>query len=299
MVYTVKISVKLIIISGMESLQSAIRWLIFGRRYGFMDGKGLDSSMELSQHTFASILEQLRETARLQGNILTSEQIREAYANWQLGEGQLALIHDYFRKHSIGIDAPLESEEDFEEQLSREDVNFLEMYLADLKELAFVSDGEKRAVTMSALAKDKIAQEKLIEIYLPQVVEISKLYAGQGVLVEDLIGEGNVAVAAAVTMLDCVESIDEVDSFIAKMIMDAMEQHIAENTDNQQLDEAVLNKVNDVNDKAKELYDNLLRKVTIKEVAEELDIDEEEVREVIKLSANSISYIEDYADGRI
>ena len=47
------------------------------------------------------------------------------------------------------------------------------------------------------------------------------------------------------------------------------------------------------------MYENLLRKVTIKEVAEELDIDEEEVREVIKLSANSISYIEDYADGRI
>ena len=255
--------------------------------------------MELNQHTFASILEQLRETARLQGNMLTSDQVREAYADWQLGEGQLALIHDYFRKHSIGIDVPLESEEDFEELLSREDVNFLEMYLADLKELLSVSDGEKRAVTMSALAKDKMAQEKLIEIYLPQVVEISKLYAGQGVLVEDLIGEGNVAVAAAVTMLDCIESIDEVDGFVAKMIMDAMEQHIAESTDNQQFDEAVLNKVNDVNDKAKELYENLLRKVTIKEVAEELDIDEEEVREVIKLSANSISYIEDYADGRI
>ena len=67
--------------------------------------------MELNQHTFASILEQLRETARLQGNMLTSDQVREAYADWQLGEGQLALIHDYFRKHSIGIDVPLESEE--------------------------------------------------------------------------------------------------------------------------------------------------------------------------------------------
>ena len=62
---------------------------------------------------------------------------------------------------------------------------------------------------MSALAEDRDAQAKLVEIYLPQVVELSKLYAGQGALVEDLIGEGNVAVAAAVTMLACVESIEE------------------------------------------------------------------------------------------
>lgn len=144
---------------------------------------------------------------------------------------------------------------------------------------------------MSALAGDSGAQAKLVEISLPQVVEISKLYAGQGVLVEDLIGEGNVAAAMAVTMLECVESIDEVEGFIGKRVMDAMEELISEDSDNRQIDESVLGMVNEVNDKAKELYDNLLRKVTVKEVADELGITQEEVQEAVEFSADSIAYI--------
>ncbi|MDE5823695.1 MAG: hypothetical protein K2H91_03285, partial [Lachnospiraceae bacterium] len=176
--------------------------------------------------------------------------------------------------------------------LSGDDVDFLEMYLGELRELPSVTDGEKRAVIMSALANDSDAQAKLVEIFLPQVVEISKLYAGQGVLVEDLIGEGNVAAATAVTMLECVENIDEVEGFIGKMVMDAMEELINEDSDNRQIDENVLGKVNEVNDKARELYENFLRKVTVKEVADELGITEEQVLEAVKFSVNGIAYIE-------
>lgn len=249
--------------------------------------------MEFNQQTFAAALEQLRETARLQGNMLTGDQINEEFGKWQLDEGQLALIQDYFKKNHIGIDEP----SDAEENLSGEDVNFLEMYLSELKELPNVTDGEKRAVMMSALANDRDAQARLVEIYLPNVVEISKLYAGQGVLVEDLIGEGNVALSMAVTMLECVEGIDEIEGFIVRMIMDAMEEYIGDDSDNRELGENVLNKVNEVNDKAKELYDSLLRKVHVKEVADELGLTEAEVKEAIELSANHIDYIEGY--GRV
>ena len=199
------------------------------------------------------------------------------------------MIHDYFRGSHIGIDEP----GDVEESLSGEDVNFLEMYLEELDELAPVSDGEKRAVMMSALAGDSDAQAKLVEISLPQVVEISRLYAGQGVLVEDLIGEGNVAAATAVTMLECVDGIDEVEGFVGRMIMDAMEELIREDSDNRQIDENVLEKVNEVHDKAKEMYETLLRKVTIREVADELGIPEEKVQEAVKFSADRIEYIAD------
>ena len=243
--------------------------------------------MEFNQANFARILEQLKDNARLQGNMLTSGEISEAFDAWKLEEPQLLLIHEYFHKNHIGIDEPGGAEEN----LSGDDVNFLEMYLAELRELLDASDGEKRAVMMSALAGDGSAQARLVEIFLPQVVEISKLYAGQGALIEDLIGEGNVAAASAVTMLECVESIDEVEGFIGRMIMDA----IREDADSHQIDENVLGRVNDVNDKAKELYDSLLRKVTVKEVAEELGIAEEKVREAVKFSANHIDYIESEA----
>jgi RNA polymerase primary sigma factor len=244
--------------------------------------------MEFNHINFANTLENLKETARLQENMLTSEQVREAFDEWNLNDGQIDLINNYFKNNKIGIDEP----GDTNDNLTDEDANFLEMYLNDLKELPPVSDGEKRAVMMSALAGDNDAKAKLVEIYLPQVVEISKLYAGQGALVEDLIGEGNVAVASAVTMLDCVEGIDEVDGFIAKMIMDAMEEYIGDDTENRQADENVLEKVNLVYDKAHELYECFMRKVTVKEVADELKISEDEVIEAIKFSVNHIEYID-------
>lgn len=243
--------------------------------------------MELNQTNFAQILEELRDTARLQGNMLTSGQISEAFDQWQLDDGKLALIHGYFRNNHIGIDEPGDTQDD----LPGDDVSFLEMYLGELNGLPPVSDGEKRAVMMSALAGDRDAQVKLVEISLPQVVEISRLYAGQGVFAEDLIGEGNVAAATAVTMLECVEDISEVESFIGKMIMDAMEELVSEDSSSRQIDENVLERVNEVNDKAKELYDSPLRKVTVKEVADELGITEGEVREAVKFSADSIAYI--------
>ena len=185
--------------------------------------------MDKEQLLFAQTLEQLKETARLQENMLTSEQIQEAFEAMSLGEAQMALIHEYLQKNNIGIDEPGK----VDENLTDEDVNYLNIYLDELKELSVVSDGEKRAVMMSAMAQDVTACNKLVEIFLPQVVEIAKLYAGQGALVEDLIGEGNVALATAVTMLDCVESIDEVEGFLGKMIMDAMEEYIAENAANE------------------------------------------------------------------
>lgn len=244
--------------------------------------------MEYNQDHFVRILKQLRDMARLQENMLTSAQIDEAFQTWNLEEAQFALIHEYLRKNHIGIDEPGE----VEETLSHEDATFLEMYFDDLKKLPPVSEGQKRAVMMAALAGDSTAQIKLVEMYLLQVVEIARLYVGQGAGIEDLIGEGNVAVATAVSMLDCVEEIDEVEGFIGKMIMDAMEAYIGETSDKQEINENVLDKVNEVNDKAKELYDSLLRKVTVGEVANELGLTEEAIVEAVKFSANHIDYID-------
>ena len=245
--------------------------------------------MDKEQLLFAQTLEQLKETARLQENMLTSEQIQEAFEAMSLGEAQMALIHEYLQKNNIGIDEPGK----VDENLTDEDVNYLNIYLDELKELSVVSDGEKRAVMMSAMAQDVTACNKLVEIFLPQVVEIAKLYAGQGALVEDLIGEGNVALATAVTMLDCVESIDEVEGFLGKMIMDAMQDYIGEDSDSKSVDEQILEKVNHIYEKAKEMAEELLRKVTVAELAKEMEIEEEEIYEAIRLSANHMDYIEE------
>lgn len=245
--------------------------------------------MEMDQITFAKTLEQLKETARLQENMLTKEQIEEAFEAMKLQEAQFELIYDYLKKNHIGIDEPAP----VDESLTEEDVNYLGIYLDELKELPVVTDGEKRAIIMSAMAKDNTACNKLVEIMLPQVVEIAKLYAGQGALVEDLIGEGNVALALASGMLDCVETPDEVEGFMARMVMDAMEEFIGEDDKNRQADEEMLERVNRVQEKSQEMAEDLLRKVTVEELAKEMEIDEDEIREVIRISGNNMDYIEE------
>lgn len=132
----------------------------------------------------------------------------------------------------------------------------------------------------------------MINLFLPQVVDIAKLYSGQGVLLEDLIGEGNVALAAGVEMLGCLEAPEEVEGMLGKMIMDAMENYIAENSEAKKADMQVVDKVNRISDQAKELAESLQRKITVEELAAETGIDEEEIKEAIKFSGNKIEYFE-------
>lgn len=237
---------------------------------------------------FAKTLEAVKQMAREQGNCVTKEQIEEAFAEMDLAEEQLELIVDYLQKHKIGIGEPMNPDD----YLTEEEINYIDTYLEELQLLEEVSEGEREAITLSAMAGDIQAQKRLIEIYLPQVVEIAKLYSGQGVFMEDLIGEGNVAVAAGVSMLGCLEHAREAQGMLGKMIMDAMEDYISENMEESKADQKVLERVNKVADQARELAEELQRKVTIEELAEETKLSKEAILEAIRISGGNIEYIE-------
>lgn len=245
--------------------------------------------MEASQEVlFAKTLEQVRKQAKEQGNCIEREQVEQAFASLSLSKEQLDLVFDYLEKHKIGIGEPV----DPDEYLSEEEVNYLEEYKKELALLEKVSEGEKEAITLSAMAGEVQAQKKLINIYLPQVVEIAKLYSGQGVFLEDLIGEGNVALTIGVTMLGCLEHAKEAEGMLGKMIMDAMEDYINENMAEEDKDKKVLSKVKKVARKAKELSEELRRKVTVEELSAETGMSENAIREAMQLSGYTIEEIE-------
>lgn len=240
---------------------------------------------------FAQTLEKVKKIAKEQGNCISEEQVRDEFAALDLNNEQLQMVFDYLVKHKIGINEPV----NVDDYLTDEERNYLQDYLDEIAGLPAYSEGEKEAIAISAMAGDTDAQGKLTEIYLPDVIEIAKLYAGQGVFLEDLIGEGNVALAIGVTMLGCLEKPSEVQGMLGKMIMDAMENFIAENAENEKADQKVADKVNKVMDAAKELYELLRRKVTVEELAAENKMSEKAIREAIRFSGNNIEYIEDEA----
>lgn len=242
---------------------------------------------------FAKTLEQIREKAKEQGNCVSEEQVREAFADQGLGEEQLRMVFDYLVKHRVGIGEPM----DPDEYLTDEERNYLQDYLDEIGRLPVLSPGEAEALSISAMAGEAEAGQKLIRHYLRDVADIARLYAGQGVFLEDLIGEGNVALAAGVSMLGSLEKPSEVQGMLARLIMDAMEEHIRENASGEKRDRSIADKVNLVADKARQLAEELHRKVTPEELAEETGLSLRTIRSACRISGfqiEDIAYDEKY-----
>lgn len=237
---------------------------------------------------FAKTLEQVKKTAADQGNCVSKEQVEESFAPLELTGEQMNMVYDYLHQHKIGIGEPV----DPDEYLADEERDYLESYLEELRSLPKLTDGEKEAVTLSAMAGDADAQNRLTEVYLPEVAEIAKLYAGQGVFLEDLIGEGNVAVAVGVTMLGALEHASEAEGMLGKMIMDAMEDYIAQNAEEVKKDKRIADKVNKVADAARELSEELHRKVTVEEVMTESGLSRKAIEDAIRMSGGKIEELE-------
>ena len=238
---------------------------------------------------FAQTLEKVRALAKEQGNCVSEEQVQEAFADLALSGEQLQLVYDYLLKHKVGIGQPV----DPDSFLSEEERDYLKDYLEEILTLGDYSEGQMQALTLSAMAGERDAQEKLVHAHLKDVAEIAKLYAGQGIFLEDLIGEGNLALAFGVGMLGSLEKPEEAQGMLAKMIMDAMEEYIAEYIRNEKTDQKVADRVNRVADQARQMADELRRKVTVQELAAETGMSEQRIRDAVRMSGFKIEDITD------
>lgn len=237
---------------------------------------------------FGKSLEKIRRMAKEQGNCVSEEQVREELSALNLNEAQLEMVYDYLAKHKVGIGAPA----DPEEYLTGQERDYLQDYLDELAALSEVTQGEREAYTISAMAGDVWAQQRLTESYLREVVDIARLYAGQGVALEELIGEGNVALSVGVGMLGSLEKPSEAQGMLAKCVMDAMEDFIQAHAAAEKAEKNVADKVNRVADKARELAEELRRKVTPEELQRETGMSMKAIQDAMRMSGFQIEDIE-------
>lgn len=238
---------------------------------------------------FGQTLEQIKRRGKEQGGVLSEQEIEEAFACFSLDQSRLEMIHAYLKKQGIGIGEPA----DLDAVMDHRDRRYLERYVREIALEETLSSGEREAVTLRAMAGEISARQKLISLFLPQVADMARLYAGQGAAMEDLVGEGNVALLTGMEMLGALEHPSQVQGMLGRMIMDAMENLIAEHARSGDIGKQAEQRVNQVADAARELSDTLLRKVTVQELARESDITEEEIREALRLCAGKIDGIED------
>lgn len=228
-----------------------------------------------------------KKKARAQQNFITKSEVEEAFSALSLSAQQLEMIYDYLRQNKIGVDEPA----DADDYLGEEEKNYLDDYLEALQAIPKATDGEREAITLSAMAGDADAVKRLTEIMLPEVPQIAKLYTGQGVSLEDLIGEGNVALSLGVTMLGALEHADEAQGMLAKMMMDAMEDCIAASAAEEKSDRKIADKVNRVADAANALKEELRRAVTVEELMEESGLSRKAIEDAVRISGGKIESI--------
>ncbi len=233
---------------------------------------------------FAKTLEQVKQQARVQGSCISEEQVKEAFRELELSDTQFEMVFDYLKKQKIGIGEPVNADE----YLTDDERSYLQDYMDEIGALPVYSQGQIEGYTIAAMAGEADAQAKLVEVYLKDVTDIAKLYTGQGVLLEDLIGEGNLALTFGVSMLGSLEKPEEAQGMLAKMIMDAMEEYIQENASSEKTDRKVADKVNQVADKARELAEELHRKVTPEELAAETGLSVKSIRDAMRMSGFKI-----------
>lgn len=236
---------------------------------------------------FGKTLEKVKRIAREQQNFITKTEVEEAFSALSLSAEQMEMVYAYLRQNKIGVDEPVDTDAYLEE----EERNYLDSYLETLKAIPEVSEGEREAITLSAMAGDADAVKRLTELMLPEVPQIARLYTGQGVSLEDLIGEGNVALSLGVTMLGVLEHAKEAQGMLAKMMMDAMEDCIAASEAEEKRDEKIADKVNKVADAANALREELRRPVTVEELMEESGLSRKAIEDAIRISGGKIESI--------
>ena len=111
------------------------------------------------EQIFAKTLEELSALAKEQGNMLSEEQVTEAFdkAKLNLGEPQLEMIFAYLKNKKIGIGQPA----DPFDYMTQEEIDYLEEYLKAVQAGADVTDGVKEAVLLSAMAGDADAKHRI------------------------------------------------------------------------------------------------------------------------------------------
>lgn len=176
--------------------------------------------------------------------------------------------------------------------MSDEEKDWLSEYEQEVSAIEQPPEGVKDAIMIRAMAGETASQRRLAELMLPTVVDIARLYAGQGVLMEDLIGTGNEALVRGTRMLAALEGPQDVEASLAERIMNAMEDLIAANLDAFSTDQAAADQANQVMEKAEELAEMLGRKVTPEELAAEGDLTLDEIMNAVRTTGNKIEAIE-------
>ncbi|GER86216.1 hypothetical protein KDW_03780 [Dictyobacter vulcani] len=156
----------------------------------------------------------------------------------------------------------------------------LRLYLREISRIPLLSAVSESRLAERAENGDKDARNHLIEANLRLVVSIAKKYVGQGLSLEDLIGEGNIGLIRAVTKFDYRKGF-RFSTYATWWIKQAITRAILEGTRVVRLPVYIMEEVMRVKRTTRQLYQEMGREPTPESIGERLGMTPERVSELL------------------
>lgn len=170
-----------------------------------------------------------------------------------------------------------------------ENVNGLQVYMRQIKEIPLLTADEEKDLAISALKGDKKAKNKLVSSNLRLVVMAAKRYMNHTSLsFEDLIQEGNVGLIAAVEKFDPEKGF-RFSTYAMYWIKQAISRAILNNSRSIRIPIHMLELKTKYGKAQKELFESLDREPTIGEIAKHMGLDVKKVIEIETLIKDPVS----------
>ena len=247
---------------------------------------------------FQEKLREICELGKQNRNMLTHEQIREHFASTDLETSQMLKVLQYLKLQGIMIEgdtAPVETEEVGETEpeskgtstpLTSEEEAYLKDYLAEVSNGKEVSPEMLHTLFENLADGDAIAEAALTSIYLPVAANMAADMNCTEIQLADLIQEANVVL---LTALSDPETERKDDAWLRLQLRKGIIAAIEEQTQQKFQDDCLVAKVEKLEAAVRELTEDEedeSSKFSVEELAIILDMDEEEIRDVLRLTGD-------------
>ena len=233
---------------------------------------------------------------------LTYEEIMDILEEVDIDKDQ---IDDIYEQLAImGIDVVGEEDDDLEDEESEKTtkktktettilkgVNIddpVRMYLKEIGKVSLLTAEEEVSLAKRMEAGDEEAKKQLVEANLRLVVSIAKRYVGRGMLFLDLIQEGNLGLIKAVEKFDYKKGF-KFSTYATWWIRQAITRSIADQARTIRIPVHMVETINKLIRVSRQLLQELGREPTPEEIAAEMDLTEDKVREILKIAQEPVS----------
>ena len=236
--------------------------------------------------------------------VLTYNEIMESLQSVDMSPDEIDELYDTFTKRGIDIidngndigpddDSNLkDDEDDIDIDLSiPEGINIddpVRMYLKEIGRVPLLSAEEEIKLAKRMEDGDLEAQKRLAEANLRLVVSIAKRYVGRGMLFLDLIQEGNLGLIKAVEKFDYNKGY-KFSTYATWWIRQAITRAIADQARTIRIPVHMVETINKLIRVSRQLLQSLGREPSPEEIAKEMDVSVDRVREIMKIAQEPVS----------